>query len=68
MDFKQGKTMNKNKIDLTIYSYKELYLIVSNTYKYYKLRNNIKLLELLINDFKYTNKQITYLIDNIKSI
>jgi len=60
--------VNKNKIDLTIYSDRELYLIVSNTYKYYKLRNDIKLLELLINDFKYTNKQITYLINNIKSI
>ena len=59
--------MNK-KIDLTIYSNTELYLIVSNTYKYYKLRNNIKLLEVLKNDFIYTNKQITYLINNIKSI
>ena len=46
----------------------ELFLIVSNTEKYYKLRNDIKLLEVLKKDFIYNNKQITYLINNIDLI
>ena len=46
----------------------ELFLIVANTEKYYILRNDIKLLEVLKKDFIYNNKQITYLINNIDLI
>ena len=54
--------------DISKYGKQELFLIVANTEKYYKLRNDVKLLELLKNDFKYTNNQIKYLINNIDLI
>ena len=46
----------------------ELFLIVANTEKYYILRNDIKLIDIIKNDFIYNNEQMKYLLDNIDLI
>lgn len=61
-------TNQYSKKNIKHYCKQELFLIVSNTEKYYKLRNDIKLIDLLKNDFIYNNKQMTYLIKNIDLI
>ena len=51
-----------NKEDIRECGKGELFLIVSNTEKYYQLRNDIKLFKVLTSNFKYTLEQIKYLI------
>ena len=57
-----------SKKDISTYCDQELFLIVSNTEKYYKLRWDTKLIDVIKKDFIYNNKQITYLINNIDLI
>ena len=55
-----------DKIDIRKKSHKELFLIVSNTEKWWLVNNNLNELTIKINKcFKYKNSQLKYLVNNI---
>ena len=54
--------------NISEYCKQELFLIVNNIEKYYLLRNNSNLINIIKNDFIYNDEQMDYLVKNLDLI